>query len=143
MCWKRFMVVLLLASLAACQRTVQPGDPQAEAAARVLAADEALGTARNRGTETDSLTQVIEVYVAGIDALDFSGCPPAFTEAFRAHRDAWANGLPFFAKFPERRGEMHDLFDQIRETHPERLQAIEAEIWGTWDEVEKATPSAE
>ncbi len=49
--------------------------------------------------------------------------------------------IPYFEKHADMRGELHDLFDEIRglgaDAH-ERLERIEKEIWGTWAEVEAA-----
>jgi hypothetical protein len=86
------------------------------------------------------LTTSIREYVAAIDGLDFSSCPESFTEAFRRHRDAWNDSLPFFERFPEMRGEMHDLFDELRDDEGTQLQleAIDKQIWDTWGEVEAA-----
>lgn len=118
---------------------------EADAVRSVLAQDDSLGTARNHAPETMPLTQSIRDYVAGLEAIDFSGCPEDFTTAFARHRAAWERSVDFFASFDELRGEMHDLFEQIRQGDADtrtRLESVEEDIWGTWAEVEAAARRA-
>ena len=52
----------------------------------------------------------------------------------------------FFKSFPDLRGEMHDLFNEIRkrdEKTKTKLESVEKEIWGTWAEVENAKAGIE
>lgn len=58
-----------------------------------------------------------------------------------SHLDAWEAAIPFFGRFDDLRGQLHALFERIREMGPEaaeQLRAAEAAIWGTWAEVEAA-----
>ncbi len=105
----------------------------------VLSVDGELGIQRNGATETESIVSSIRTYLAGIDGTDFSACPDDFTEAFRWHRDAWEKSIVFFERFPNLRGEMHELFETIRSEGGEtqiELERIEALIWDSWAEVE-------
>jgi hypothetical protein len=105
----------------------------------VLAIDSELGIIRNSATETKPLAIAIREYVAALDSLDFSACPEDFTEAFRYHRNAWEESIPFFEEFADLRGEMHELFDQIRSRDVETRDALEraeVPIWDSWREVE-------
>lgn len=115
-------------------------EAKAACVARVLARDNELGKARNHAPETAPLAEAVARYVEGLDGLDFTGCPPAFAAAFSRHRDAWKESAPFFEDFAGLRGEMHDLFDEIRSRDEpgKRLRALEDRIWGTWAEVEEA-----
>jgi hypothetical protein len=122
-----------------------PGETErrgyADAIDRVLERDRVIGAERNRAPEQAPLADAVRRYVAGIDAIDFGGCPPEFTEAFRRHRDAWEASIVFFERFDGLRGEMHDVFDEIRRGDDDvraELHRIEDRIWQTWDEVEAA-----
>lgn len=79
--------------------------------------------------------------MAELDSIDFSECPIEFAKAFERHRDAWEGSIPFFERFGHLRGELHELFEQIRnidEATEAALKAHENQIWGTWAEVEAA-----
>jgi len=105
----------------------------------MLALDGELAVDRNHDSESVTIAEAIRRYVAGIDSADFSACPIDFREAFLWHRNVWEESIPFFERFPDLRGEMHLLFDEIRgrgaETQVE-LERIEASIWDSWLEVE-------
>lgn len=107
----------------------------------VFAADSAMGARRNHAPETDSLAAAVETYVRDLETLDFSVCPPEFARAFAGHREAWRQSLPFWRRFPDLRGEMHDLIEEIRRQEPEQeaeLDSVLKQIWDTWGEVEAA-----
>lgn len=112
--------------------------PEATAIARVLAADDEAGRRRNHACESAPLTEAIEAYLDELEALDYDGCPEEFAAAFRRHRQAWRDSLGLFGRYRQLRGEMHELFERIRAQDAAALEAVEAEIWGTWDEVETA-----
>lgn len=107
---------------------------------RIMAYDEKLGTIRNHGCETQSLSKTIQDYVNALENASFKGCPNTFKDAFDKHIEAWKATLVVTDKHPDLRGEMHDLFDEL-EKHEEDgaalTQAIKG-IWDTWEEVEKA-----
>ena len=96
---------------------------------------------RNHASESAPLAEAVRAYARSLGAIDFSGCPAEFTEAFERHREAWLTSVELFEQYGELRGELHVLFDQIRESSPEarrRLENHEKAIWGTWAEVEAA-----
>jgi predicted enzyme related to lactoylglutathione lyase len=107
----------------------------------VLAQDKALGSIRDRASESGPLADAAQAYVVAIDALDFSECPPEFVEAFRTHREAWQDAVPMLERFPQLRGEMHDLFDQLKQDPDTRsdMEALDKRIRDTWAEVEATT----
>ncbi len=105
----------------------------------LLSIDSELGLVRNRASETKPVADAVREYVEGIDATDFSACPADFAAAFQWHRDAWRESIPFLEQFPDLRGEMHDVFDEIRSRGGEtslELERLEAQIWDSWREVE-------
>ena len=115
--------------------------PYGEAISTILTRDGELAAIRDHACEDTTLSATIRQYVAGIDALDFSGCPAEFTGAFRRHRDAWENSIAFFGQFDSLRGEMHLLFETIERGGESQKAAYEKElkaIMDTWSEVETA-----
>jgi hypothetical protein len=126
--------------LAGCRTRIAAPTPAQVAMQNVLAIDDKLGSARNHASETSSLEDAVREYVTALDAVDFTGCPPDFVEAFSAHRDAWEEALPFLEQFPEMRGEMHSLFEKLKAdpmTNPE-IETLDKRIWDTWADVEAA-----
>lgn len=105
----------------------------------VIALDDSLGKVRNHACERISLAQTIKEYTAGMAQFDYQNCPKDFTEAFKKHREAWLAMIPLVEKYPDLRGEMHDLFDQIEiGEHSEEFEPLLESIWSTWAEVEEA-----
>lgn len=125
----------------ACGETQQPQhSPEPPACiGRIIAADDSLGAVRNHASETISLSESIRNYAAGLKKLDFRDCPPAFTKAFENHRQAWLAMVPFVERFPEMRGEMHELFEQLEKgEQAAEFRPLLKAIWDTWEEVESA-----
>lgn len=117
----------------ACQETV----PTKNCVEVVLEADEELGTNRNEVSLVLSLDEAIDVYVSGTSKLDFSDCPKEFEVAFRGHIEAWKQMQNFTRNYPDLRGEMHDLFDQLAVSKDSvRFRELESEIWQSWARVE-------
>ncbi len=106
---------------------------------KIIAMDDSLGTIRNHACETVSLAETIRNYAASLQKLDFSSCPPSFATAFEKHRQAWLAMIPLAEKYPKLRGEMHDLFDQLKAGEDAAVfgPLLDA-IWATWAEVELA-----
>ncbi len=77
---------------------------------RVLDLDMKLGADRDIYCQQHSLAEAVKKYVLEIRAVDFSGCSDEFSAAFIRHTAAWENSIPFFERFPDLRGEMHELF---------------------------------
>ncbi|MCA9194895.1 MAG: hypothetical protein KDB03_24155 [Planctomycetales bacterium] len=110
----------------------------------VLEIDRVLAHQRDRMSETVPLASAVEAYLVGLNAIDYSACPPAFVEAFAAHRKAWEQSIEFFKQHAVLRGEMHQLFDQIRQQSEEQKSQLDlhvTSIMDTWKRVE-ATSNA-
>lgn len=106
----------------------------------VIANDDSLGGIRNHACEKISLSETIDDYVYSLDNLSFSNCPSAFTVAFEEHKNAWINITEVTDKYPDLRGEMHDVFDIIAiGPDSSEFNFYLAEIWATWEQVELAT----
>lgn len=105
---------------------------------RVMAQDDSLGKARNHACETISLSETIKQYVSGLENIDYSNCPEAFVNAFKAHREAWTAMMEVTDKYPDLRGEMHDLFDELEKSEDaDTFKSLLKPIWDTWALVEK------
>jgi len=106
---------------------------------RVIAEDSKLGKIRNEASKTVSLSKSIDTYVDGMEQLDFTTCPGAFTAAFEDHIIAWKNMTVVTDKHPDLRGEMHDLFDGLKTGEDSiKFKQLLDEIWRTWGMVEAA-----
>lgn len=76
--------------------------------------------------------------------MDYNGCPPGFTQAMRTHADAWSKLPSITDQFPDKRGEMHDLFSILKAgPEGEAFSLLEDEVWATWEEVEKAAEACD
>lgn len=141
-----WVAAAILSTLFSCRdtRTLSSAstaeEPYGQAIRTIFDEDDRAATIRNHACEDTTLTETVRQYVAAIDAMDFSRCPADFTSAFKKHRDAWANTIPFFTAFDTLRGEMHELFAVIENEGPEQeaaLEAISRPIGDSWEEVEK------
>ena len=138
---KNLILYFSIASLLlSCQSTtVKKASPMEQCILNVLMMDDSIGAVRNHACETMTLETTIENYVAGMGTANLTDCPAVFREAFKNHRVAWKNMIPLVAKYPDMRGEMHDLFDVIAEGEDaEEFEVLLKAIWDTWDEVEAA-----
>lgn len=109
-----------------------------DAMRRVFKVDELISDLRNHLPEKTTIAIAVANYVRGLDKIDFSGCPPEFVGAFKKHRHAWAASVQFFAQFDDLRGEMHELFDRIRERKDDSSRQLERHfkaIMSTWEEL--------
>ena len=139
-----FLTVFIL--LPACTDTVKApasavAPPSAEKTCmdKIIASDEVLGKTRNHACEKIPLAKTIRHYADGMEKLDFSGCPKAFAEGFKKHIAAWQAMIPLMEKYPDVRGEMHDLFDAFEKGEDaEMFKPLLKAIWDTWGEVETA-----
>lgn len=110
----------------------------------ILDHDARIGKIRNHACENQPLSTTVTDYVEAMREIDFSKAPNDFTEAFEQHIAAWEHSIPFMQQFPDLRGEMHDLFEEIRSssaTNQSTLEDHEKEIWGTWAEIERIAKS--
>ena len=111
------------------------------AIARIFEIDSVLAKQRDNLPITQPLALAVESYVAGLNALDFSGCPTEFSQPFERHCEAWKNSIPFFSQHDELRGEMHQAIEKIRSLGPEAVTELDRQmkpIMETWQDVEKA-----
>lgn len=105
---------------------------------KIIAADEKVGKIRNHACEKISMSQTIKNYVDALRKLDFSDCPTNFTKAFEKHINAWEKMIDITNKYPDMRGEMHDLFDELEKGEDsETFKPLLKAIWDTWDDIEK------
>ena len=104
---------------------------------RVIALDDSLGKLRNHACEKISLAETIRNYADGLQKIDFSNCPADFTAAFEKHRQAWLQLIPAVEKYPDLRGEMHDLFDGLEHgKDADAFKPLVKTVWDTWEEIE-------
>ena len=144
-------LLLFLILVFSCQSKVQPESQVGEGIVasasdcidQILAADDELGSIRNHACEKIDLAETIQDYIKGLASLDYSNCPEKFTAAFDRHRKAWEAMLPLVGKYPDLRGEMHDLFDELEAGEDaETFKPLLKGIWDTWKEVEDAKKEA-
>jgi hypothetical protein len=117
-------ILLLMTLLTACNsaaeekqpRVIAPSVEKLSCVEQILLMDDSLGTVRNHACEKISLSESIDNYVQGFESLDYEACPQFFRHAFGQHLDAWKDMMPITNKHPELRGEMHELFDQLKES---------------------------
>lgn len=111
---------------------------------QVFAVDDHLGNIRNHACEKASLSKAIKDYASGLKEIDYTDCGEAFAMAFEKHRQAWLSALPITDKYPDLRGEMHDLFAQLEAGEDgENFKLIVKSIWGTWNEIEQTITEAD
>lgn len=139
------LIASIIILLHGCNSTKTPvsqysTDDQRDCISRVLAADDVLGKIRNHAPETMPLSQSIDAYVQGLNKLNFSQCPTDFTSAFKSHITAWAKMKVVTDKYADLRGEMHELFKQLKLSRDSiQFRQLEDNIWSTWDLVETAS----
>ncbi len=104
---------------------------------KIMEIDEKAGTIRNHACETASLSEAVKSYVSKLGNLDFKNCPEDFKNAFNAHKNAWSDVLPITDLYPDLRGEMHILFEEIEKgDHGTEFKLLVKKLWDTWAEVE-------
>jgi hypothetical protein len=107
----------------------------------VLEIDRVLSTQRDQMTFHESLENSVTAYVLGLETIDDSKCPRDFAQALEGHRRAWKNSIEFLRQHESLRGEMHDLFDQIREMDKSVADELDRhfnEIMESWNAVDSA-----
>lgn len=119
--------------------SVQANGTSQDCMERVIALDDSLGRLRNHACEKISLAETIRNYADGLQQIDFSNCPADFTAAFDKHRQAWLHLIPVVEKYPDMRGEMHDLFDGLEQGEDADIFKPQVKnVWDTWTEIETA-----
>ncbi len=121
----------------------KPAKKSADAAASVMQSaieqDAQLSAVRNEATRKQPLHEAIADYVAGLDKLELAAAPQDFRDAVASHRQAWIDIQAYTKDFADLRGEMHDVFEQIRvESNPSREAFVRMEkaLFETWGEIE-------
>lgn len=105
---------------------------------RIMTLDDSLGTIRNHDSESMSLSASIKKYTHALEKLPFEDCPQEFVEAFGQHQAAWLQLLPITDKYPELRGELHDIFKMIEEKgDKDALDKELKEVITTWTTIEE------
>lgn len=105
---------------------------------RIIAADDSLGKIRNNACKVVSLSESIQQYTSEMEKLNYKDCPSTFTDAFEKHRQSWIAMLAVTDKYPDLRGEMHELFNQLEQSNDSSsFKPLLKSIWDTWAEVEK------
>lgn len=106
---------------------------------QAFAVDEHLGKIRNHACEKASLSKAIKDYASGLKEIDYTDCGESFAMAFEKHRQAWLAALPVTDKYPDLRGEMHNLFSQLEAGEDgESFKLIVKSIWSTWNDIEQS-----
>lgn len=106
----------------------------------ILKQDDSLGKLRNESCKQISLSQSIVNYSNEINKLDYDNCPKLFHSAFKAHQTTWNEITTVTNKYPNLRGEMHGLFDQIKIGRDStQFKILLKNIWDTWAIVEKTS----
>ena len=86
------------------------------------------------------MSESIISYVSDINQFDFKDCPDDFKTAFHLHKNAWEDMLEVSDKYPSLRGEMHEIFDIIKEgEHGALFEKKLKAIWDTWSPIESFT----
>ena len=141
-------IVLLAAALTGCANPdIAPGTTgvQTDAVRRALAEDTLAAGIRDHQSEVEPPAQAVAAYVQSLDQLELEHAPADFAAAMRAHRDAWAALIGPLKAFPEKRAEMHTLFNTLKTmpppTGPEFQRLIE-QVTATWEPVMLAAERA-
>jgi len=105
----------------------------------VIAVDDSLSALRNTDCEDISISESIYRYTTAIGSVSFNDCPDNFVRAYKRHQQAWLEMLRVTDKYPDLRGEMHQLFDTIQAGNDstEFKQRLNL-VWSTWDEIKVA-----
>ena len=106
----------------------------------ILKKDSVLGQIRNHASEQISLSETIDNYTNSLKSLDYSDCPDNFTIAFHEHIEAWLELKKASDKYPELRGELHEVFSELEKKKDSlEFKSFETKILDTWETVEKIT----
>ncbi|MGH2667444.1 hypothetical protein [Flavobacterium sp.] len=139
-----FLIIATVCFLSSCDRSIQRFQQQnqiseAERACvdKVIAIDDSIGKIRNKECQKLSLSQTISNYTDKMKKISTEGCPKEFSKSFNQHIDSWKNLLEVTDKYPEMRGEMHDLFKELEKSKDSAVfKKLKNVVWETWDLVE-------
>ncbi len=140
---KKVLPAFLLLLLSGCNNYTYPKyikTNEKDCIQRIITLDDSLGKRRNLNAKKISLSETISEYANALTEADFENCSPEFKAAFNNHREAWLHMKVITDKYPDMRGEMHVLFDQIKKSADSSEFRIRLDgIWNTWAEVEQHT----
>jgi uncharacterized protein YaaN involved in tellurite resistance len=146
----RLYFILFLTVLLSCKNT-QGNDNdtkiksevdinKAECIESILNRDSEFGKIRNHSSEQISLSETIDNYTNSIKFLDYSNCPDKFKIAFHEHIEAWMNIKRVSDKYPELRGELHEIFSELEKNKDSlEFKSLEIKLFDTWKVVEEIT----
>ncbi|PYE79678.1 hypothetical protein DFQ11_10965 [Winogradskyella epiphytica] len=104
---------------------------------KVILRDQELGEIRNQASLKVSLSESIGTYTSHLMSLNYECCPETFQKEFKEHISAWINIKTVTDKYPELRGEMHDLFLLLENGRDaEEFKMLSKKIWQTWNSIQ-------
>ncbi|CAL2102311.1 conserved protein of unknown function [Tenacibaculum sp. 190130A14a] len=105
----------------------------------IVKKDDSLGSIRNHDSKKISLSSTIDKYISSVEKLHFSDCSKDFNKAFQNHLSAWKDMKAVTDNHTLLRGEMHSLFDSIKQTNDSLVFTKKlTAIFDTWKTVEIA-----
>ncbi len=134
-------LLLIMFSVASCKKDKSSKHSdlvsQKECIDNILKQDDSLGKIRNASCKQVSLSKSLTNYTNEINQFNYNNCPEIFSKAFKTHEAAWNDIMVITNKYPNLRGEMHDLFDQIEVgSDSTQFKILLKNIWDTWADVE-------
>ncbi|HHL32379.1 MAG TPA: hypothetical protein ENJ41_07305 [Oceanospirillales bacterium] len=144
---KYFSILILTLLVLACNDSAQKNDETqlqsthvktTECINSILEKDSRLGEIRNHSSEQISLSKTIDDYTHSVKSLDFNNCPDEFTTAFHNHLKAWQELKKVSDKYPELRGELHEIFAELEKTEDSsEFKLLQTKISDTWKVVKE------
>jgi vacuolar-type H+-ATPase subunit I/STV1 len=146
---KYFAILILALSVLSCNNSEKKNNQtklesvaikKAKCIENILQRDSELGDIRNHASEQSSLSKTIDDYANSVKSLDFKNCPDKFTIAFHKHIKAWLDLKKVSDKYPELRGELHEIFSELEKKKDSiEFKLRQAKIFDTWKIVEEIT----
>jgi len=136
------LTLLLIGTALSCDSAAPeqsgPHNPlQRNCMSRIIVFDDSLGRIRNHACEKIDLSTTIKQYLKSCRAMNYKECPVAFNAAIEKHYAAWDNMLPLTDKYPDLRGEMTQLFKQLKTgEHAQEFIPLEKAIIDTWSDID-------
>ena len=112
---------------------------------QVLIVHSDLAKQRDLGSKNASLESAISQYTNRSSEFDLKDCPKDFRTAIQNHIQVWKDSQSYFSQYSDLRGELHDLFAEIKSQNPEsnaELLALEHRIQASKERVEKCLYAA-
>lgn len=138
------LMMVVVGFLASCDRSInrfqekqQVTEVEKARMDRVIAIDDSIGKIRNKECKKIPLSQTITNYTGKMKQIDLVGCPKEFTKSFNEHIRSWENLTQVTDKYPDMRGEMHDLFKKLEKSQDSAVfKKLKNDVWDTWDVIE-------